>query len=960
MNAKNKNRYISTKLVLIVSILLYVVTNTFAQYNYSNSILSEYIEKETVEKQNQYTHTLKTLYSNWTRNIENIGSVVISSEVFRKINKTNSTELEKYIEQNAKVLYFEKGLNGLIVIMNGEIAAEWHNEKIIHPTSFHDQQINSPTHEVMCEREHCVNYTFMPLAIAEEKNEKSYVILLVEITDLLMEFYNITNKRIIIGSEQEKLLLLNAIDKKKLQLNNIFPSNERVEIFIEEDVETERSIAQELRNKIVAIAAFSTILLIGIILMILVPPLKRLETLTISLPLLARNKYEKFREKLGKQKSHNLLDIDELHSKSLEISYQLEAFYNNISVNHEIASNIPGALFQFEVLPYKTYSVKYISDGITAISGYKPIELTGSFDNVIKMVHPEDLDEFITSIQRATEKESKWFHEYRIIDKSGNMHWLRGSSIPKKERTGGAIWNGVLQDITPLREAERKANVAAIERKTMEVATKEKEKFFSNISHEIRTPLNTIVGLSHLLNEGQILGGDLKKYHRNINSASQYLLILINNILEQSAIDAGKVEVHSSPVNIKEIANNVAGILMPLAIQKSNKINVFCKGVIPNNLSTDEVKIKQILMNLLSNAIKHTKNGSISINLESLAKTETTVTVRLSVLDTGQGIPENEQAKIFSRFHTIGQQETGTGLGLSITHELVNLLGGTIDVNSTIGIGTEFWVVLTMERAAPKAITGIQAGERTGQGHILLVDDDHFNIFTTEQILKTYGYTVDITQTALSVLEKTKNNSYDLILLDYHMPIKNGLEVIEEIRAAGNNTPVIIYTADLAIMKLKGNQYVDDVLMKPSIPEELNLAIKRLLKKENDKETCAKRDNENVALTELFHSLGPKKMQEMCTIYSTQLVHLNEVIQEAAKKGNQEAIKSAIHRLKSNAGSIGDNKLIATLEKLSNMIKKEEIDSASSFFCQLEKDIKQSIEKLQEDCQKLTEEEIIT
>lgn len=377
-----------------------------------------------------------------------------------------------------------------------------------------------------------------------------------------------------------------------------------------------------------------------------------------------------------------------------------------------------------------------------------------------------------------------------------------------------------------------------------EEANQAKTYFLASMSHEIRTPMNAIIGLSE-----SILSSDVPKsiYEdvKNINKAGDTLLEIVNNILDITKIEEGKMSVNNKEYCLADIIAELTNIVNVSLSEKPIKFNVEIIGNIPKVLYGDEVKIYQILMNLLSNATKYTKKGNITLQIECITFGNKT-TITFKVIDTGIGIKKSDYDKLFTKFERLDQEQKniqGTGLGLTITKKLVDMLGGKISFESVYQKGTTFTVVIEQEIVNKEKITDIssyKAKKKTvdeyfdGSNYeILLVDDNLLNLKVAEKLLKKYNFKVTSVKSGLECINYTKNKKYDLIFLDHMMPEMDGIHTLYNLkkRVSGFDTPVVVLTAN-AIEGSK-NMYLNegfvDYLSKPINQVELDRILREQL-----------------------------------------------------------------------------------------------------------------------------------
>ncbi len=381
-------------------------------------------------------------------------------------------------------------------------------------------------------------------------------------------------------------------------------------------------------------------------------------------------------------------------------------------------------------------------------------------------------------------------------------------------------------------------------RNKAEIANNAKTDFLASVSHEIRTPLNAIIGLSESI-PTKDLPKDVAEDIKNINNAGSILLEIVNNILDITKVEEGKMTLNNKPYSLADIISELTSLVNVTISEKPIKFNIETKGNIPTKLIGDEVKVHQVLLNLLSNACKYTKKGTITLNIDSKIIGDK-CNLTFKVIDTGIGIKRSDYEKIFQKFERLDQGQKnieGTGLGLVITKELLNLMGGKITFDSVYQQGTTFTVSFDQEIADRTIITNLQAFEPPktvldehfdgSQYNILLVDDNLLNIKVAEKILKSYNFKITTAKSGLECLNLTKNQKFDLIFLDHMMPEMDGIQTLYNLksRVVGFTTPVVVLTAN-AIEGSKEKYLKEgfcDYLSKPISQKELDRILREQL-----------------------------------------------------------------------------------------------------------------------------------
>ena len=340
-----------------------------------------------------------------------------------------------------------------------------------------------------------------------------------------------------------------------------------------------------------------------------------------------------------------------------------------------------------------------------------------------------------------------------------------------------------------------------------EKANRAKSDFLSSMSHEIRTPLNAIVGLSEdIASFDSKLPKQVKEDSEDIISASNTLLEIVGNILDISKIESNKLDIVSAPYNFKKEMETLAKLNATRIGVKNLKLKTSIAEDIPYELIGDKVHVKEIVNNLLSNAIKYTDEGEVNFNIKCINEKDI-CKLFISVQDTGRGIKKEAITKLFNKFERLEADKNttieGTGLGLAITKKLVDMMGGTINVNSTYGKGSIFMVQLNQKigrRSEPvvkeKKVT-IKKDIDYSKKCFLVVDDNELNLKVANRALSDLKVKLDEVLSGKEAIEKVKNNKYDVILLDIMMPEMNGEETLKELlKIKGFKTPVIALTAD--------------------------------------------------------------------------------------------------------------------------------------------------------------------
>ena len=463
--------------------------------------------------------------------------------------------------------------------------------------------------------------------------------------------------------------------------------------------------------------------------------------------------------------------------------------------------------------------------------------------NMSRLIYEDDRERFMGTFYREKvmsilERDKIFTMKYRLVFGDTPV-WVSMKATLLEDNDGRHLIIGT-NNIEAQMERE-----AEYQRRVREARTSARNDFLANMSHDIRTPMNAIVGYTNIAKSNKHKPETVADALDKIGSSSHYLLSLINDILDISKIESGKMQISCGPCDLAELFRRIEDITALQAKKKSLVINYCYDNICHYQVITDELRIEQIIINIVSNAIKYTPPGkTVDLIAEEVPSPGGKNKYRFIIRDTGIGIKEDYMPHIFESFtreeRTTVNRIQGTGLGLAITAKIVEMMGGTISVKSKLGEGSEFTVELELEPFETDSQANAENSENIDlAGHrILLVEDNAINAEIARMILEQYGAEVQQAENGkigLEALQEKGPGYYDAVLMDIQMPVMNGFEATKAIRALGG-----AYATALPIIAMSANAYDEDVrdclaagmnghIAKPFNPDELMRILRRYI-----------------------------------------------------------------------------------------------------------------------------------
>ena len=613
---------------------------------------------------------------------------------------------------------------------------------------------------------------------------------------------------------------------------------------------------------------------------------------------------------------------------------------------------------------------------------------------LFRFIFKDDQDIFYLHRKQLFQTGESQTCELRMVKPDGTQFWVQLTETAVQSYNREPFCRVVLSDISERKKAEAELELhrfhleqlvssrtaeLIIAKQVAEAANLAKSNFLAKMSHEIRTPMTAIIGLTYLLRRTGLASEQAERVGK-IDTAANHLLSLINDILDMSKIETGKLELENTDFQLSEVLENVRLIIDESAHNKGLSFQIGGDAV-PLCLRGDPIRLRQALLNYAGNAIKFTDQGSIILRAKLLEDKGDELVLRFEVEDTGIGIPLDKIATLFLPFEQVNTGKYGgTGLGLSITRQLVQMMGGKVGVDSTPGSGSTFWFTACLQRSHTRSMPAVFTTTNSKNAEIqlrqsyrgiklLLVEDNAIIREVIQELLRDVGMVVETAEDGREAVEKAQTQDYDLILMDMQMPNMDGMEATRTIRRlpGWETKPIVALTANAFINDRRAcvESGMNDFLAKPLKPELLYTTLLKWLPPGvtnepdeadqkpdgtvigNDQSITAQMQARktateaalllmakvpglNIPYCQSLLGGNAEKFLELLNLFIASHAHDMTTLTASLAKGDHTAAKRLVHLLKGTAATLGIDSLAAMAKRLEELLRESHYEAIQS------------------------------